>query len=152
MNHSLSARPATGTQASCLLPPASKTLVFRTAWKAVILFFGSAAAFADSDAQRAAMTFFEKEVRPVLVNRCYECHGEKKQKGGLRMDHIEHMKVGGDGGPAFIAGLPDKSPMIQAIRYADKDFQMPPKEKLPDKEIAALEKWVALGAPWPDQI
>ena len=110
----------------------------------------TSAVAADTDAQREAMTFFEKEVRPVLANRCYECHGEKKQKGGLRMDHIAHLKVGGDGGPAFVAGQPDKSPMIAAIRYADKDFQMPPKEKLPDKEIAALEKWVSMGAPWPE--
>ncbi len=43
---------------------------------------------AETDAQRAALQFFEKEVRPVLANRCYECHGEKKQKGRLRMDHI----------------------------------------------------------------
>ena len=110
----------------------------------------STAFAAGADVQREAMTFFEKEVRPVLSNRCYECHGEKKQKGGLRMDHIARIKAGGDGGPALVAGEPDKSPMIQAIRYADKDFQMPPKEKLPDAEIAVLEKWVKLGAPWPE--
>ena len=43
---------------------------------------------ADDDAQRAAMKFFENEVRPILANRCYECHGEKKQKGSLRLDNI----------------------------------------------------------------
>ena len=44
--------------------------------------------------------FFENEVRPILVKRCYECHGEKKQKGGLRVDGIAFLKAGGDTGPA----------------------------------------------------
>jgi len=107
-------------------------------------------AFAEDDAQRAAMKFFESEVRPVLVNRCYECHGEKKQKGSLRMDNIAYINKGGDSGPALVAGDPDKSLLIEAIRYEDPDFEMPPKKKLPDKEIAILEKWVKLGAPWPE--
>jgi hypothetical protein len=105
---------------------------------------------AEDDAQREVMAFFEKEVRPVLANRCYECHGEKKRKGSLRMDNIGYIKSGGDSGPALVPGNPDKSLMIEAIRYKDPDFEMPPKEKLPDKEIAILEKWVKLGAPWPE--
>jgi hypothetical protein len=105
---------------------------------------------AEDDAKREAMTFFEKEVRPVLSNRCYECHGEKKKKGSLRLDNITFISKGGDSGPALVAGDPDKSLIIQAIRYKDPDFEMPPKEKLPDKEIAVLEKWVKLGAPWPE--
>jgi len=105
---------------------------------------------AEDGAQREAVKFFENEVRPLLANRCYECHGEKKQKGSLRMDNIGYIKAGGDSGPAIVAGDPDKSLMIEAIRYKDPDFEMPPKEKLPDKEIAILEKWVKLGAPWPE--
>ena len=110
----------------------------------------ASAAFAGGDeAQRAAEKFFETEVRPILVNRCYDCHGDKKQKGGLRVDDISHLKLGGDTGPAFVAGKPDESAMIEAVRYQRADFQMPPKEKLPEAEVAVLEKWVALGAPWP---
>lgn len=105
---------------------------------------------ADDDSQRAAMKFFENDVRPILVKRCFDCHGEKKQKGGLRMDHIGYLKSGGDTGPALLPGDPEKSPMIEAIRYKNEEFQMPPKEKLPDAEIAVLEKWVKLGAPWPE--
>jgi hypothetical protein len=116
----------------------------------LLVAFASSAFAAEPNAQREALKFFENEVRPVLANRCYECHGEKKQKGGLRMDHIAHIKAGGDGGPALVPGQPDKSPMIEAIRYKDPDFEMPPKDKLPDKEIAVLEKWVAMGAPWPE--
>jgi hypothetical protein len=105
---------------------------------------------ADDDALREALKFFENEVRPVLANRCYECHGEKKKKGSLRMDHISYIKAGGDSGPAVEPGNVDKSLLIEAVRYKDPDFEMPPDEKLPDKEIAILEKWVKLGAPWPE--
>ncbi|MEO6788322.1 MAG: PSD1 and planctomycete cytochrome C domain-containing protein, partial [Chthoniobacteraceae bacterium] len=101
-------------------------------------------------AQPAATIFFEKEVRPILVNRCYKCHGDTKQKGGLRVDHIGYLKTGGDTGPALVHGKPEESALIKAVRYADKDFQMPPKEKIPDAEIAILEQWIKLGAPWPE--
>ena len=104
---------------------------------------------AEEGGQRAAEKFFETEVRPILANRCYECHGEKKQKGGLRVDDISYLKAGGDTGPALVPGKPEQSPLVEAVRYKKEDFQMPPKEKLPDAEVAVLEKWIALGAPWP---
>lgn len=106
-------------------------------------------AFADDEADRAAAKFFENEVRPLLASRCYECHGEKKQKGGLRVDDIGYLQSGGDTGPALVPGKPEESPIIEAVRYLKSDFQMPPKEKLPDAEVAVLEKWVRMGAPWP---
>jgi hypothetical protein len=124
--------------------PTMKRLPFLLACFATTLAFAE-----ETDVQREAMKFFENEVRPVLANRCFECHGEKKKKGSLRLDHISYITKGGDSGPALVAGNPDKSLIIQGIRYEDKDFEMPPKEKLPEKEIAVLEKWVKLGAPWP---
>ncbi len=105
---------------------------------------------AETEAQRAGLIFFEKEVRPVLVKRCHECHSNTKQKGGLRVDHIGYLKAGGDTGPALVPGKPDESALIEAVRYANEDFQMPPKQKLPDAEIAILEKWIRMGAPWPE--
>ena len=69
----------------------------------------------------------------MLANRCYECHGEKKQKGGLRVDHIAHLKAGGDTGRRWFPAKSMRSPMIEAIRYKNSDFEMPPKEKLPDE-------------------
>ena len=93
--------------------------------------------------------FFENEIRPLLSKHCFECHGEKKQKGGLRVDHISYLKTGGDTGPAIVPGDPDKSPLIEAIRQTNEDFKMPPRDKLSDAEVATLEKWVRLGAPWP---
>ena len=111
-------------------------------------------AVAADEARHATLQFFEKEVRPVLVKRCYECHSGTKQKGGLRVDHIGYLKSGGDTGPALVPGSPENSPLLEAVSYHDPDFQMPPKNnggKLPDAEIAALKKWIALGAPWPEE-
>ncbi len=94
--------------------------------------------------------FFEKRVRPVLVERCYECHqAEKKTKGGLALDHREGLLKGGDTGPALVAGEPDKSLLIEAVRYANHDLQMPPKKRLSDGEVKVLEDWVRMGAPDP---
>jgi hypothetical protein len=92
--------------------------------------------------------FFERKVRPILADRCLECHGKDKQKGGLRLDARESMLKGGDNGPAAVPGDAGKSLLVQFIRYGS-DIKMPPKGKLPDEEIAVLTKWVAGGAPWP---
>ena len=76
--------------------------------------------------------FFEKQVRPILVERCYECHSaEKKMKGGLALDTREAMLKGGDTGAAVVAGDPEKSLLIEAVRYTNHDLQMPPKKRLP---------------------
>ncbi len=99
---------------------------------------------------RAHLQFFEQEIRPLLVERCYKCHGAEKQKGGLRLDHISTMLTGGDSGPALVRGQSEKSLMIEAVRYKNEDLQMPPKEELTAREVGLLEKWVALGAPWPE--
>ncbi len=102
--------------------------------------------------QAGALDFFEKQIRPVLVEQCYECHGEKSQKGGLRLDTKAGWEKGGDSGPTIVPGNPDKSLLIQAIRYHDKDLAMPPKKsggKMPDDQIANFEAWVKIGAPDP---
>jgi hypothetical protein len=100
-------------------------------------------------AVEAGVEFFEKRVRPVLVERCYECHGEKKQKGGLRLDSAAAVRAGGDSGAVLVAGQPEKSLLIKVVTWSDPDLQMPPKNKLPDAEIAALTEWVKMGAPDP---
>ncbi len=93
--------------------------------------------------------FFEEKVRPVLVNRCYECHGPKKQESGLRLDYREGVLQGGDSGTAAaVPGKPDESILVTAVRGTG-DYEMPPKGKLPDEEIEALAKWVEMGLPWP---
>ena len=111
-------------------------------------FTGSAlAAVPPTDAQ---FDFFEKRIRPILVERCYECHSaEKKQKGGLSLDTREAVLKGGDTGPALTAGDPGKSLLIEAVRYTNHDMQMPPKKRLAEAEVKALEDWVKMGAPDP---
>ncbi len=102
---------------------------------------------ADKIAPEAA-EFFENKIRPVLAQNCFSCHGPMKQKSGLRLDSREAMLKGGDRGAAVAPGDPDKSLVIQAIRY-DGEPKMPPDKKLPQEAIDALTQWVKMGAPWP---
>jgi len=94
------------------------------------------------------IAFFEKKIRPVLVQSCYECHSveSKKSKGGLLLDSREALLAGGTTGPAVVSGKPDESLLIKAIRYADQDFQMPPKQRLPPAVVADFETWIRNGA------
>jgi hypothetical protein len=96
--------------------------------------------------------FFEKHVRPLLTEKCFSCHSEsaKKDKGGLVVDSLAALLQGGDSGPAVVPGKPDESRLIEAVRYKNDDLQMPPKQKLAANEIETLEKWVKMGAPWPN--
>src|SRR3954453_992691 len=96
--------------------------------------------------------FFEKKIRPVMVERCYECHSAtaKKVKGKLKLDTKEDFEKGGESGAVVVAGEAEKSLLIKAIRYKDEDLQMPPKnKKLPDEQIHDFEQWVKMGAPYP---
>jgi hypothetical protein len=97
------------------------------------------------------LEFFEKKIRPVLVEHCYKCHSTeaKSAKGGLVLDSREGLVLGGASGPAVVAGDPDKSLLIKAVRYGDKELQMPPKSKLATVQVADLETWVKMGAPDP---
>jgi hypothetical protein len=94
----------------------------------------------------AAVEFFEKEVRPLLVTHCYECHGNGESDGGLGLDTRAGLIAGGDSGPAIVPGKPDSSRLIEAVRYSNLDLQMPPQGKLAAKDVAVLERWVASGA------
>src|SRR5687767_10374129 len=93
------------------------------------------------------LDFFEKKIRPVLVDRCYECHstGAKTIEGSLVVDSRAGLRKGGDQGPAVVPGDLDQSLLIRAIRYTDKDLQMPPKEALPAEVVADFESWVKRG-------
>jgi mono/diheme cytochrome c family protein len=105
---------------------------------------------AEGAAGEAETEFFERKIRPLLVQHCYACHGRGQHKGGLSLDSRQAMLAGGDSGTAVALGKPDESLLVEAIGYAG-DVQMPPAGKLADEEIAALTRWIALGAPWPDE-
>jgi hypothetical protein len=103
-------------------------------------------------ADDAGLEFFEKQVRPILAARCYECHSGKadKPKGGLRLDSLAAATKGGDTGPAVVPGKPKQSLLVDAINYGEL-YQMPPKTRLPAEEVAVLTRWVEMGAPWPQE-
>ncbi len=101
-----------------------------------------------ADADAAGIEFFETRIRPLLAEHCFKCHGPVKQFAELRLDSRQAMLAGGDTGPAVVPGDLRKSLLIDAVRYGD--VQMPPDGKLPDHEIAAIEKWILMGAPFPD--
>ena len=100
---------------------------------------------ADEDSA-AAIAHFESEIRPLLLNRCTECHGPDAQEAGLRLDSRPGWETGGESGRAIVPGNPEDSLLIKAIRYTDEDLRMPPDERLPADEIAVLVDWVERGA------
>ena len=94
--------------------------------------------------------FFNLQIRPILKNRCFECHSKDHEiEGGLALDSRAGWEIGGDQGPAVKPNDLKHSPLIYAIRHLDSGSAMPPDEKLPAVEIALLETWVLLGAPDP---
>ena len=99
----------------------------------------------------AGIEFFERKVRPILVDRCYGCHSaeSKKAEGGLLLDSRDGLLKGGDSGPAIVVGDPDKSLLLIAVRHQDKDLKMPPDDKLSAVQLTDLATWVKIGLPDP---
>jgi hypothetical protein len=108
---------------------------------------GTALGAGDSD----DIAFFEAKIRPVLVERCHECHSTQvpKPKGGLRVDSRLGVRAGGSSGPAVVPGDLEASLLYQAITAADGVVPMPPKVRLSPAEIADFRRWITMGAPDP---
>ena len=115
----------------------------------------TAPARAADDAKGVA--FFEEKIRPILATSCVGCHGEEKQKGGLRLDSRAALIKGAEEDGKFTKvvepGHPEKSMLIESIEYKNEDIQMPPPKKkvsqtLSDDKIAALKEWVKMGVPY----
>ncbi len=141
-------------------PPKSQTMSrssagpivgFRFALAAVIVSTGLAGfrCHAESPTQASA-EFFERRVRPILIEKCHRCHGPQVQKGGLRLDSRESLIKGGESGAVVNSGHPEKSELVRAINYEADGFQMPPTGKLDADSIGTLTEWIREGAPWPD--
>jgi len=109
------------------------------------------AASSNAPGQDALGDFFEKKIRPVLVQHCYSCHSKEsnKQRGGLYVDSRESLLEGGEQGPAIVVGKPAESLLIKLVNHADPKKRMPRNGKLPAQAIADLEHWIMLGAPFP---
>ncbi len=110
---------------------------------------GAAEGDAAAEPTAEQIAFFEKKIRPILVENCQKCHASEKQSGELRLDSRDHLMVGGDSGPTVVPGKPEESLLIEAVKY--ESFEMPPSGKLKDAEIDALTEWVRIGAPWPKE-
>src|SRR6185295_10586227 len=125
--------------------------VKRTLALLCLMALGAEARQEAAPADAAGLEFFEKNVRPVLVEKCYSCHSAtaEKLKGNLFLDTREGALKGGDLGPSVVPGDPDRSLLIKAIRWADDDLKMPPKKRLPAEQVADFEAWVKRGAPDP---
>lgn len=95
----------------------------------------------------AQVKFFETDVRPLLAENCFKCHGPDRQKGSLRLDTRGHMLQGGESGAAIVPGQPEESLLVSAVRY--ESFEMPPSKPLTEGQIQILETWIRQGAFWP---
>ncbi len=105
-----------------------------------------------SQAPSSSVEFFEAQVRPLLAKRCYECHSSEKgpANGKLILETIAGIAAGGSRGSIVSTDDPAKNLLLHTVQYADVDLQMPPEGKLPDEEIAVLERWVKEGAALPE--
>ena len=114
------------------------------------LAFGLLSTVVSAADEPTGIEFFEKKIRPVLVQHCYDCHSAdaKALKAGLLLDSRDGWKQGGDSGPAIVPGKPSESLLIQALKYED-GMEMPPKGKLSDEVVADFVKWIEQGAPDP---
>jgi hypothetical protein len=98
---------------------------------------------------KAHLAFFENKIRPILVKHCYKCHSAKAKKigGKLYLDSSAAIAKGGESGKIIVAGNPDKSLLIQSLKY--HGTEMPPDEPLPENIVNDFIKWVSWGAPDP---
>jgi len=117
-------------------------------WNGLCLLLAAAAA--RLAAQPAGAEFFENKIRPMLATNCYGCHSSKLKSpmGGLSLDTKGGLLTGGGSGPVIVAGKPEASLLLRALRYKDLP-KMPPAGKLPDSVIQDFEQWIAAGAPDP---
>ena len=112
-----------------------------------VVVFGAYAATPETEME--ALDFFERAVRPVLAENCFQCHGAERQWAELRVDSKAALLLGGDTGPVIHVGDPENSRLIQALRY-DGAVKMPPDGPLDTEIVDAIAHWIRLGAPWPE--
>ncbi|WP_395747659.1 DUF1553 domain-containing protein [Prosthecobacter sp.] len=96
---------------------------------------------------------FNRDVRPILSDNCFKCHGpdKVKRKGDLRLDVEAAAKAALEGRFAIVPGQPDKSGIIARMESTDPDEHMPPHDsglQITPREVAVLRQWIEQGAPW----
>jgi hypothetical protein len=119
---------------------------FRFRWSIALILATMLPSGASANPPAEQIDFFEKKIRPVLIQHCYKCHSAeaKKIRSGLLLDSRDGIRKGGERGPAIVANQPEKSLLLKALRY--EDLQMPPGGKLPESVIADFAAWIKQGA------
>jgi mono/diheme cytochrome c family protein len=108
-------------------------------------------AVTSSLAQAAEPVDFDKQIRPIFKERCYSCHGAKKQESGLRLDKRQEAMAGGDTGPAIVPGDTSRGLLLKYVQSEDPELIMPAKgDRLTRKQIDLLKRWIDEGAQWPE--
>ncbi len=114
---------------------------------AIVLLSISSQAVVAGDAE----DFFEQRIRPLLLDKCIECHGPTKQENGVRLDRRKDVLEGKAGEiPLINTAAPNESRLLKVLRHAEDDTQMPPSGKLGDEQIQFVQQWIASGAVWPE--
>ncbi|MGV2338542.1 MAG UNVERIFIED_CONTAM: hypothetical protein LVR18_32465 [Planctomycetaceae bacterium] len=116
---------------------------FFRGWLLVGIVVCSTADFAGADGEEA----FEKAIRPLLLDRCIECHGPTKQEHGVRLDRRQDVLQGKAGDqPLIVPGEPARSRIFQVLQHAEDDIAMPPSGRLPEEQRQAVHDWIQAGA------
>lgn len=129
--------------------------VFFMQWRVAGFMALSLVSIGDCDAEDSSaeaptsdqLRYFETHIRPLLIEKCFQCHSDKKQSGELRVDSREGLLLGGESGPAVVVGHLEENLLLEAVNY--KSIEMPPDGKLTAKQIGHLTEWIEMGAPWP---
>ena len=127
-------------------PPSSRLFAVNRIVLALLCYVVAPACVRAEAPSSEKVAFFETKIRPVLIQHCYECHaaGAKELGGSLMVDSREAMIAGGESGPIIVAGAPDESLLIQALRH--EGTEMPPEKRLPDSVINDFVHWIKRGA------
>ena len=115
--------------------------------KVTILLFLQISLIAD-EPTKEQIEFFEKKIRPILTEHCFECHAAEKQESDLRLDSRDSILRGGASGPAASVDDPGSSLLIKVLKY-DGDVEMPPDQKLDNAIVENIRKWIEMDLPWP---
>ena len=108
-------------------------------------------AVASTALAQAPVVDYSRDIKPILKERCFACHGALKQKAGLRLDSAAMMRRGGDGGPAVVAGKVAGSLLVERITSKDDALRMPAEGKpLTAEQIALIKAWIEQGATSPE--
>ena len=100
---------------------------------------------AEDDVQPSRAVDYEREIKPLLFQKCAACHGALKQNSGLRLDAGELIRKGGDSGPIVVPGQSDGSVLIERVTAQDHSVRMPPEgqgEKLSESQVELLRRWI----------